>query len=67
MQISIETTTQSASLFTASFSNGGAEGQKNDPKGNAYVTRSASEMATTSPPPSMLWKQPANRPRKTRS
>lgn len=36
MQISIETTTQSASLFTASFSNGGAEGQKNDPKGNAY-------------------------------
>ncbi|TYC67978.1 hypothetical protein FMN63_18280 [Stappia sp. BW2] len=36
MQISIETTTQSTSLFSASFSNGGAEGQKNDPKGNAY-------------------------------
>jgi hypothetical protein len=36
MQISIETTTQSASLFSASFSSGGAEGQKNDPKGNAY-------------------------------
>ncbi|MES0880464.1 hypothetical protein [Roseibium sp. SCP14] len=32
MQISVETTTQSASLFSASFSSGGSDG----PKGNAY-------------------------------
>ena len=36
MQISIETTTQSTSLFSASFSSGGAEGDKSAPKGNAY-------------------------------
>lgn len=36
MQISIETTTQSTSLYSASFSSGGAEDRKNDPKGNAY-------------------------------
>lgn len=36
MQISIETTTQSTSLYSASFSSGGAEGNKTAPKGNAY-------------------------------
>jgi len=36
MQISIETTTQSTSLLSASFSAGGSEGNKADPKGNAY-------------------------------
>lgn len=36
MQITVETTTQSASLFSASFSSGGPEGQKNTPKGNAF-------------------------------
>jgi hypothetical protein len=36
MQISIETTTQSTSLYTASFSAGGSENNKADPKGNAY-------------------------------
>lgn len=36
MQISIETTTQSTSLFSASFSAGGSENNKADPKGNAY-------------------------------
>ncbi|MCX2724192.1 hypothetical protein [Roseibium salinum] len=36
MQISIETTTQSSSLFSASFSSGGSQGPKNDPRGNAY-------------------------------
>ena len=36
MQISIETTTQSTSLLSASFSSGGADGDKSAPKGNAY-------------------------------
>lgn len=36
MQISVETTTQSASLFSASFSSGGPEGSKQGPKGYAY-------------------------------
>lgn len=36
MQISIETTTQSTSLFSATFSSGGSEGHKSAPKGNAY-------------------------------
>jgi len=36
MQISIETTTQSTSLLSASFSAGGSENNKADPKGNAY-------------------------------
>lgn len=36
MQISVETTTQSTSLFSASFSNGGTEGNKPDPRGHAY-------------------------------
>ncbi|GAB4513960.1 MAG: hypothetical protein Tsb0019_11650 [Roseibium sp.] len=36
MQISIETTTQSASLYSASFSAGGSEGNKAAPRGNAY-------------------------------
>ncbi len=36
MQISIETTTQSASLFSASYSSSGTEGQKHEPNGNAY-------------------------------
>lgn len=36
MQISIETTTQSTSLYSASFASGGAEGNKSAPKGNAY-------------------------------
>lgn len=36
MQISVETTTQSASLFSASFSSGGPEGSRHGPKGHAY-------------------------------
>lgn len=36
MQISVETTTQSSSLFAASFSSGGPEGQKHGPKGHAH-------------------------------
>lgn len=36
MQISVETTTQSSSLFSASFSSGGPEGSGHGPKGHAY-------------------------------
>ncbi|MBO6510173.1 MAG: hypothetical protein JJ979_17125 [Roseibium sp.] len=36
MQISIETTTQSASIYSASFSNEGPERGKADPKGHAH-------------------------------
>ncbi|WP_422040239.1 hypothetical protein [Roseibium sp.] len=36
MQITVETTTQSASLFSASFSSNGPEGSRPGPKGNAY-------------------------------
>jgi len=36
MQISIETTTQSTSLYSASISSGGADGRKNEPNGHAY-------------------------------
>jgi hypothetical protein len=36
MQISIETTTQSASIYSSSYSNDGPERGKADPKGHAY-------------------------------
>ncbi|MBO6890325.1 MAG: hypothetical protein JJ866_00165 [Roseibium sp.] len=36
MQISIETTVQSASIMSASFSGGGADGAKGGPKGQAH-------------------------------
>ena len=45
MQISVETTTQSASLFSASFSSGGPEGYGQGPKGYAYGNASGQEKA----------------------